>query len=363
MIQNSGGKIDSREQLTHAIEFSIMGWYHLIHKPSDNRSVPDLLHLMNFLWNLQKNPDMDLRNLTEKRVSDTSMKNYRARLKDEFRFFVDFQGGYADYQEDLQREKKIKRLVPLISWYLHYVLPSHSDDSLLLLLKNISEKNSENKTVPADPLLAFYYLIAFQHAARCGIPVDIVYREIMGGSETSRRVTPLAAIWRAPYMNLIAKDKKDGKIKQFVLSSVISLTSDLWKDFFKVLTGEPVERETFDYESYKNDPEYSFLRTVKKYTFRMNGHTFYHFRHSWNTEWQLIEEKSATEHIVSITSDDWRKMMLLLFDYGSFIELINEETIQEGEVYGPDSIHSDCSSEKLPLLCAYRKRLGEYASG
>ena len=347
---------DSREQLTRALEYSILGWHHTIHR-GEKHSSTDLLHLLNFLRGVELQKSRGETKNSEKPIAEGSMKTYRNRLKEEFGFYTNFQSGYTEYGEDLNRNEKIKKLLPMASYYFHAILPSHSDEALLLLLKNISEKKGDGSVAPADPLLALYYIVAFRFAALCGLPVDLVYREIMGKEESSRRVIPLAVVWRAPYINLIARDKKDGKIKQFVMSSILSITSNLWSDFFKILTGDQVERENFDYESYKDDPEYRFLRSIRKYTFRMTGFTFHHFRHSYNLDWELVEDRSATEQIVSITSDDWRAMVNLLFNYESFIELIGEEILQEGDEKAPGDMPRECIDKELPLLCALQKQI------
>lgn len=356
MKRKASSNIDTREQLIRALEYSILGWHHTIYSGNVHNS-SDLLDLLNFFRRLELGLESGPAKNEEKSIGETSMKGYRNRLKEEFQFYVNFQSGFADFGASLTRTEKVKRILPLASYYLHGVLPSHSDEGLLLLLKNISTKDPLKGTVPADPLLALYYVIAFRMASLCGITVDFVYREVMGKTESSRRVVPLAVVWRAPYINLIARDKKDGKIKQFVMSSILSIKSDLWSDFFKVLTGKTIERESFDYEAYKKDPEYHFLRSIKKYTFRMTGHTFHHFRHSWNLNWELIEEKSHTEHIVSITSDDWRMMMNLLFNYGFYIELIEEVQIQKGSGNTSGDLPVPCRKKPLPLLCAFESQI------
>jgi len=329
MPQKNHSNSDSREQLIRAIEYSVIGWHRTLlsgHKHSST----DLLALINFLRNIDLALPASLYESDDRGISETSIKGYRTRLKDAFQFYVNFQSGYVDYGEDLSREDKIKRILPVASYYLHTMLPSHSDEALLLLLKNVSIKSAGTIRL-CDPLLALYYIIGFRYAALCGISVDIIYRPLMGSEESLRRVVPLAVVWRAPYINLIARDKKDGKIKQFVMSSILAVTSDLWRDFFKVLTGEVIEREEFDYETYKKDPEYRFLRSIHRYTFRMKGYTFHHFRHTWNLNWELVEERSPTDHIVSITTDDRYTMMMLLYNYNHYIELQGEELIQKGD--------------------------------
>ncbi len=359
MPQKTGTYTDSRDQLIMALEYSLLGWYHTLYKGSKHSSA-DLLQLLNYLrereWNLKYGESQNV----NRSVSETSLKGYRIRLKEEFQFYVNFQSGYTEYGRDLNREEKIKHILPLASYYLHTILPSHSDEALLLLLKNISVRQEDGSAEPADPLLALYYICAFRYAAFCGITVDIVYREIMGKQVSSRRLVPLAVVWRSPYINLIARDTKDKKIKQFVISSVLSLSSDLWSKFFLAMTGEAGIREEFSYETYKKDPEYRFLRSIRKYTFRMTGYTFHHFRHSQNMEWELSEKISETNHIVTIISDDWRNMLFLLFNYGNYIKLLNEEVIQKGSAQAEGDYPLECLKAKLPLLCAFRRQINEH---
>jgi hypothetical protein len=296
--------LDRRAQLVSAIEYSVIGWYHLIHKKSQGRRADELINIINDLLIIEEGiPEEDSKMDSLKRISATSMKNYRNHLKDEFGLYIDFQKECAHFNKKgcikLQADNPentadlLRALRPVASYYLHSVLPSHSDEAAQILLKNISELNEEGKVVSASPLLALYYIIAFRHAARCGIQTEFKYREIMGRETTSRRVIPLAVVRRAPYINLIAKDKKDNKIKQFVLSSIQSLSTDLWDKWITLASGT-AEREPFDYEAYKKDPEYRFLRSIKSYTFKMTGFTFYHFRFSWNLDWELIQEIAPT---------------------------------------------------------------------
>lgn len=369
---SESSRIDVQKQLILAIEYTIMGWYHFIYRRSEStgRSLSQLHDLSVFLWNAADHPAIPIEQLPERTVSETSIKTYRSRLSETFNISFDFQSGYVDYHTNLESER-LKRVQMLTGYYLNVKLRVFSDDALYLLLTNMrdelhpehvgSSRVLRSLQMPPDapPLLSLYYIVVFQAAARLGLSLDLRYRTIMGRETTDRRLLPLAVVHRSPYINLVARDQGDHRIKQFPVSSILALRTDFWSRAFGAITGTE-DREPFDYESYKADPEYRFLRPMRRYRFRMMGHTFYHFCHSHRRDWTLVAEESPTSYVVDILDEDWRGMMALLFEYGKYIQLIEEETVQEADPdQKGDSIPDECLQNAFPLLCALGRRVEE----
>lgn len=376
-------RIDFQQQLILGIEYTVIGWYHFIYRnEAGHRTLAQLQDLVVFLWNAGFHPDVALEDLPEKSISETSMKSYRSRLSETFNISFDFQSRYVDFQtaDDSIRQERLRMLT---GYYLNARMRVFSDDALFLLLTNIRDETlaksertegvlqdaagrgaipTEGLPPRAPGLLALYYIVIFQAAARLGLPLDVRYRHLMGRETSARRLLPLAVVNRSPYINLVARDKGDGRIKQFPISSIVSLQSDFWAEAYRAMLGEARDRTPFDYDVYKQDPEYRFLRALRRYRFRMMGYTFYHFCHSHRRDWSLVQEESSTSYVVDIVDDDWRGMLSLLFEYGKYIELVEEEELVES----PESVQADrmppeCKDEPLPLLCAFRKRVEEIA--
>ncbi|MBU44092.1 MAG: hypothetical protein CMN76_12795 [Spirochaetaceae bacterium] len=358
MVESS--RIDFQQQLLLAIEYTVIGWYHFIHRPgSKSASMSDLLDLAVFTWKAHEHPDLPLSELPEKSISETSIKGYRSALAETFQIQFDFQSKYVDFFSS-DPAVQLQRLRVLTGYYLNTRLRVFCDDALCLLLTNLQEEGpgEDPEFRRAPGLLALYYIIVFHAAARMGIPLDLRYRPVMSREVTDRRLVPLSVVHRSPYLDLVARDKKDNRIKQFPISSIVSLKSHFWTEAFKAMAGQ-AGREPFDYESYKKDPEYRFLRPLRRYRFRMTGYTFNHFSQSHRKEWTLVEKESPTSYVLDIVDDDWRSMLALLFEYGKFIQLLEEESLQPNAIEGSNSLPRECEQEKFPLLCAFRKRVEE----
>lgn len=292
-----GRHLDGQEQLIAGIEIIALASYYIA-KKSKAMNWTDLARFVNELLF----PMDDV-----KALSDRQLQNYRSIVEDKYNLNANFAGGRVDGLDDLERMHRIA------SDYLRTFCRNYDDDALRKLLRY--RKDTDPITFPETLFLIFF----LRNAARFSLQIEMDFDKIMGKVVESRRVVPVAFVCRTGYLDLIAEDAKDKKIKQFMVSGIRRIKTD----FVQAFRRRPSQKKPFDPEKYKNTKEFHFQQEPVKVEIEMRGQSFKHFLQTYLYEYEVIAKDAAVR--LRITGSE-RDMLNLVFNYGPFCTVLGPAT-------------------------------------
>lgn len=216
---------------------------------------------------------------------------------------VDWQMGIA---QGWEKPEVFRRL---LSTYLKHAGWGYSDAALGLLLRN--------SPLGTDLL---FVIVVLHFAVAHSLPVAFRYRKFFLMRETDREAVPLAILVDRDQFYLVAREIDSQTEKQFMLSRVIALQSDLHGDFRKALMNGSLQRTSFNPASYLRSENANFRRVPVAYQIWMFGNTYDHFRHTSTLEHRVLEG-SPRRCLVEVRSVDQDEILQLAFRYGQWCRL------------------------------------------
>jgi len=349
------GNLSREEQIRHGIEQLAIAWKY-VHQNENRMKVKEF---GNFIAELNYlNPD-DPESAVPASDINRHFRNIRILVENKFDIMINLQQSQVTWNPG--REDKV---YPIVEYYLKSFGDNYDANAVHLLLKNISYTDSDEtfyKKGQKLPGLALYYLVVFNFAIKFRIPLRFNFRELMGTKTSERYVLPLSLACRNGYVDLIGVDLNEEKkpIKQFILSCIEGLGSDLYDEFQKAKKrgfNKPVE---FDYDDYKKTAEYHFQRPMHEYTVQMFAHTYNHFCHSYLIDHEIVEKKNDYDITVKFKNSDWRTVSQILMNYAGYISLKDEKEISsEINIEGSpkDKLPENCGKKEFPLMCRIRNQ-------
>ncbi len=181
-----------------------------------------------------------------------------------------------------------------------------------------------------DPGGIPYMLASINYGIRYRLPLDFTYHKMNSKKKDRRRVYPYAMTVRGDYLNVVAMDAADRRIKQFILSRITEFHTDIIDVFTRKEETAAPHLSPFDYDAYLQSEDGSFFRQKIRYTIELLAHSFDHFCHSYDFPYTVIEKKGTTKTVIELASVDFHGVYQMLFNYGQFCRLLGpEEAIQE----------------------------------
>ncbi len=319
--------LSSHEQMQIGLEYAALAYeYHLKRRgKSDQKSLGDVVGLMDDLRKtdyLKESPDGQGKRSASGGPKDAEAmddpvsyddRKYRNYLKKLTKivpgFAADFQRAVVQKFSDARSQKAF------VSFYLKELCFSYNDEALELYLRNLKE-----------PTEGLFRAVILKYSIVHKLRVILRYASLDGRRVTRREILPLSIAARRQYLDLIALDldANGGRIiKQFAMSGIQSIESDLYSSFYD--PGRTENPVPFDLESYdQNDPAARFGRNKTKFRLRLHDHRLEHFRQSYALDYRVLSREGGDSEI-EVTTHDHRLLYSIVFDYGEACELLSPD--------------------------------------
>lgn len=297
-------KLSAEEQLIFAMEELAIG-RELIIKKKKRLSASALA---GFICDLQSLEGETKRSKSSE--PERTVRNYRKQF-DAFNIpvSVDFQMKIIDNYED--NFKVIKKICKL---YLQRICINYDDGALTRFIKNIPDIGD-----------SLYYLVAIKYSILFGFPLEFEYQKLGSGELSRRIVIPYGIAVRGNFLNIVGRDHKDNRDKQFILSRFTNLYTDLY-DSYKMIKGKRITKKNFNYSEYLASSEGKFKRKPVKYRIKLLENSFDHFTHTYSFDYKIIEKESEENAVIEIESVDRIYIMMIIFSYGKKCKLLDPES-------------------------------------
>jgi hypothetical protein len=299
-------KLSREEQILLSIEeFALCREYLIVRKKAKTKG-----EINEFLYALQKG-EASAEMETDPESLRKNLDNYRKRFHELFissprplkvNWQMKIVENYDTSPENMAR---------LSSLYLKKHCIHYDEKAMLRFIENIP-----------DPGSALYYLVAARYAAKFGLELEIEYAKRSDKRTGLRQVLPIGFAARNGYLDLIALDLADGKRKQFIMSLISRLHTDLYRAFYRSNQKSGVSSH-FDYARYLDSPEGRFGRTAKEYRIQVLEFSFNHFKHSYDFKFKVAEQNSPADVIVVFRSSEFEKVQRMVFDYGRYCKMLS----------------------------------------
>jgi len=311
--------LSREEQIQIGLEYVALAFEYCIHRRGNKnrRSLGDVIELLE-----------DMRNpaylhsghaLSEKGEAFDDPVSYEDR---KYRMYMKkiqtiVPGFAADFQRGIvQKFKEKKHQKQFCAFYFKELCFAYNDDALELYVRNL-----------ADVSQALFQAVAIKYSILHKLRLIFEYTSIDGSIQSRREVIPLAVTARRQYLDLIAlevrRDASERIIKQFALSGVGMIESDLFESFYDPNRGE--SEIQFDLDEYDaNNPAARFGRKKVRFRLLLRDNSFQHFRQSYPLDYKLLRREGDSVE-VELHTHDHRLVYSIVFDYGERCQLLEPD--------------------------------------
>lgn len=239
-------------------------------------------------------------------------QNYRRLLTEKYGVIIDFKRHIFS---GLNSHPEIYRSI--CSFYLKSISFNFDFNALDKWLQN-----EQQRFEVLTRLVMIKYYIKF------GLLLNFDYEKLMSSTQSERKIIPMAITSRNGYLDVIGYDPSTDEMKYYILSCITQIHSDLWQEFEG---GEwnYKQSENFDVDEFeKKSPNASFKRETQRYTIRLSGNSYHHFRNTYHLDYTPIDQENDNEYVtITFETTDTRMVKSLLFDYGVWCKLIEPKKI------------------------------------
>lgn len=220
--------------------------------------------------------------------------------------------SFQDKTLDASFEENPQRIHAICRDYLLGFAHSYNDSSLELVVRNWA--------IPGDLL---YFFLVLRYAILGKFPIEIQYSKAMFLTETTRKIYPYLIVSNEGHLSILAKDFRDNKTKSFLISRIKNFKIDL-----KTAIGNYNQSDLdFNLRQYQeSDPHSKFLKQEITYEFEISNRNLDFFKHTQLFDVTILGSGRRSHWSkIAIKSHNERKIFDLLFNYGTFIQLIGPE--------------------------------------